>query len=117
MQQPALGVLLFAEYPADQLVELGRLSEELGYTYFWYTDIRFSRECYVGLTAVAAVTKKILLGTGVSDPYSRHPANSAAAIASLDEFSRGRAMLGLGTGGQGFRELAIEQKLPVAALR
>ncbi len=115
--QPALGVLLYAEYPTEQLVEFGRLSEELGYRYFWYTDIRFARECYVGLTAVAAATSKLLLGPGVSDPYSRHPSTTAAAIASFDEFCKGRAVLGLGTGGQGFRELAIEQKLPVAALR
>lgn len=115
--QPALGVLLFAEYPTAQLVDLARLSEDLGFQYFWYTDIRFSRECYVGLTAVAAATNKLLMGPGVSDPYSRHPSATASAIASFDEFSNGRALLGLGTGGHGFRELGLEKKLPVAALR
>ena len=42
---------------------------------------------------------------------------TAAAITTFDELCGGRAMLGLGVGGQGFRELDIERRLPVAALR
>ena len=112
-----LGLLLNAEYPLTELARLGRISEELGYSSFWYTDIRFARECYLGLAAVAAVTSRLQLGPGVADPYTRHPAITAASIATLDELSDGRAQLGLGTGGQGFSELGIERKLPVAALR
>ncbi len=115
--RPTLGLLLFADYSLEELVRLGRVAEELGYHSLWYTDIRFGRECYVSLAAVAAVTSKLLLGPGVSDPYSRHPAVTAATIATFDELSSGRAILGLGVGGQGFRQLGIERKLPVAALR
>ena len=115
--RPALGLLLYADYSLAELVELGRLCEQLGYRSFWYTDIRFGRECYVGLSAVASRTRRLLLGPGVSDPYTRHPAITAATIATFDELSGGRALLGLGVGGQGFRELGIERKLPVAALR
>jgi 5,10-methylenetetrahydromethanopterin reductase len=112
-----LDVLLFSDYSIAELVDLARLSESLGYRGFWYTDVRFARECYVGLTAVALQTKTLKVGPGVTDPYSRHPAITAAAIATLDEVSGGRAVLGLGIGGAGFRELGIETKLPVAALR
>jgi 5,10-methylenetetrahydromethanopterin reductase len=42
---------------------------------------------------------------------------TAATIATFDELSNGRAILGLGVGGQGFRELGIEPRLPIAALR
>lgn len=115
--RPSLGVLLFADYSLQELARLASLCEELGYKTFWYTDIRFGRECYLGLSAIAAATSKILLGPGVTDPYSKHPAMTAATMATLDELSAGRAVLGLGTGGQGFRELGIERKLPVAALR
>jgi 5,10-methylenetetrahydromethanopterin reductase len=114
---PDLGVLLYSDYTSRELVELGELSEALGYRYFWYTDVRFARECYLGLAAVAARTDRMLLGTGVTDPYSRHPALTAAAIATLDEMSDGRAVLGLGTGGAGFKELGLERRLPVAAMR
>jgi 5,10-methylenetetrahydromethanopterin reductase len=112
-----LGVLLNAEYPASELVELGRLCESLGYDQLWYTDVRFLRECYVGLAALASRTDRIRLGPGVSDPYSRHPAMTAAAVATLDELSGRRALLGLGVGGTGFRELGLSTPLPVAALR
>lgn len=115
--RPALGVLLFSDYSIQELVELAQLSEALGYRFFWYTDVRFARECYIGLTAVALKTSTLRLGPGVTDPYSRHPAITASTIATLDEVSGGRALLGLGTGGTGFRELGIEPKLPVAAMR
>ncbi len=112
-----LGALLNAEHPASELVELGRLCESLGYDQLWYTDIRFFRECYIGLAALAARTEWIRLGPGVTDPYSRHPAVTAATIATLDELSGRRALLGLGVGGTGFRELGLASPLPVAALR
>ena len=117
MAAPQLGVLLNAEYPAAELVRLGELAEDLGYTNFFYVDVRFMRECYIGLASVAMRTRRLRLGTGVTDPYSRHPAITAASIATLDELSGGRAILGLGLGGAGFRELGIEKTLPVAALR
>ena len=115
--RPSLGVLLFADHSLDALGRLGRRCEELGYASLWYTDVRFGRECYLGLASIAARTERILLGPGVSDPYTRHPAVTAAAIATFDEMCQGRAQLGLGVGGQGFRELGIERPLPVAALR
>jgi 5,10-methylenetetrahydromethanopterin reductase len=115
--RPSLGVLLFADFSLDELVQLAVRCEELEYGSFWYTDIRFGRECYIGLSAVAAATSRILLGPGVTDPYTKHPAMTAASMATLDELCSGRAVLGLGTGGQGFSELGIERKLPVAALR
>ena len=115
--RPALGLLLFADYSLDELGRLGRLGEELGYRCLWYTDVRFGRECYLGLAHVAGQTERILLGPGVTDPYTRHPAITAAAIATFDELCGGRARLGLGVGGQGFRELCIGRPRPLTALR
>jgi 5,10-methylenetetrahydromethanopterin reductase len=115
--KPTLSVLLFSEYATPRLVELGRLTEDLGYWGLWYTDVRFARDCFIGLAAVAARTSRIRLGPGVCDPYSRHPSAIASCIATLDEITGGRAVLGFGTGGQGLRELGITQNLPVAAMR
>ncbi len=115
--RPDLGVLLFADYSLDELGRLGRLCEELGYRSLWYTDVRFGRECYLGLASIAAHTESIELGPGVTDPYTRHPAITAAAIATFDEMCGGRARLGLGVGGQGFRELGIDRPRPITALR
>jgi 5,10-methylenetetrahydromethanopterin reductase len=114
---PSISVLLNAEYSTAKLVELGRLSEEVGYSALWYTDLRFAHDCFIGLAAIGAATRQIKLGPGVVDPYSRHPSAIASAIATLDEMTGGRAILGLGIGGHGLKELGIERRLPVAAMR
>ena len=111
------GLLLHADHSLAELGRLGRLAEDLGYRTLWYTDVRFGRECYLGLASIAARTGRLLLGPGVTDPYTRHPAITAAAIATFDEVCGGRALLGLGVGGQGFRELGLERPRPLAALR
>jgi 5,10-methylenetetrahydromethanopterin reductase len=50
--------------------------------------------------AIAAhVTDRIQLGTGVTNPYTRHPAVAAGAVASIQGESGGRAVLGIGRGG------------------
>jgi 5,10-methylenetetrahydromethanopterin reductase len=59
----------------------------------------------------------VLLGPGVTNPYSRHAALIATAIATLDELSGGRARLGLGAGGTNHRALGVRREAPAAALR
>jgi 5,10-methylenetetrahydromethanopterin reductase len=71
----------------------------------------------VSLTDLAARTKNLLLGSRVTDPYIRHPALTAVAIATLDEASGGRAILGIGAGGSGFRQLGIARTRPALAVR
>ena len=115
--RPSLGLLLFADHSLDELGHLGQRCEQLGYRTLWYTDVRFGRECYLGLASIAAHTERLLLGPGVTDPYTRHPAITAATIATFDEMCNGRAVLGLGVGGQGFEQLCMERPLPVAAMR
>ena len=115
--RPSLGLLLYADHSLAELGRLGRRAEELGYRALWYTDVRFGRECYLGLASIAGQTEGLLLGPGVTDPYTRHPAITAATIATFDETCGGRALLGLGVGGQGFRELGLDRPRPVAALR
>lgn len=111
------GVLLNAEHPHSDLMDLARLADDLGFRTFWYADERFYRETYTGLAACALVTRRIRLGTAVTDPYTKHPALTAAAIASLDELSGGRAVLGLGAGISGFHVLGLEPRRPALRLR
>ena len=50
------------------------------------------------LTAMGVLTKKIKLATAVTDPFRRHPVEIAHALATLDQLTNGRAMLGIGAG-------------------
>ncbi len=69
------------------------------------------------LAMIAQATHDLRLGPGVTNPYSRHPALLATAIATLDELSGGRAVLGLGAGGTNHRALGVERRAPATALR
>src|SRR5512141_1737625 len=100
-------MLLNAEYPHRLLMAVARHIENVGLGTLWYGDERFYYETYTGLAAAALQTATIRLGPAVSDPYTRHPAITAAAMASIDELSQGRAVLGYGVGASGFEILGI----------
>jgi 5,10-methylenetetrahydromethanopterin reductase len=53
---------------------------------------------YVRMGAWASVTRRLQLSPGVTNPVTRHPAVTAASIASLQAISGGRASLGIGRG-------------------
>jgi 5,10-methylenetetrahydromethanopterin reductase len=102
--------------PAAELLELAVEAEQLGYRWLWINDERLERDAFTLLAAVAERTRRIRLGPGVTNPYSRHPALIATAMATLDELSGGRAVLGLGAGGTNHRALAVTRTAPAAAV-
>jgi 5,10-methylenetetrahydromethanopterin reductase len=57
-----------------------------------------SADPYVSMGAWAVATQRLKLSTGVTNPLTRHPAVTAAAAASLQSISGGRAVLGIGRG-------------------
>ncbi len=113
---PSLGVALPLRGPIEEVVESARAAEELGYRYLWATDDRLQKDVFGVLARIALATSSLRLGPGVTNPFSRHPALIATAIATLDELSGGRAVLGLGAGGTNHRALGVRREAPVAAL-
>jgi 5,10-methylenetetrahydromethanopterin reductase len=98
---------------------LAQVCEDLGYDCLWLPDQTFHRDPYVALAAAAAATRRIGLGLGVTTPYARHPVQIARAIASLDELSGGRAILGLGAGNKKMflDKLGLPQERAAARVR
>jgi len=111
------GLLLLPTYDPGRLAALAELTESTGYDDLWLADERFFREVYASLTVCALRTRRIRLGPCVTDPYSRHPALTAMAIATLDEISNQRAVLGIGAGVSGFRELGVDASRSAVAIR
>jgi 5,10-methylenetetrahydromethanopterin reductase len=111
------GLLMLPAWQPARLAELAVLAEDTGYDDFWLADERFFRDVYGCLALCALRTRRIRLGPGVTDPYSRHPALTAVAIATLDEISGGRALLGIGAGVSGFRELGIDASRSAVAMQ
>lgn len=106
-------VALSGDEPAGDLLAATRTAEERGIDAVWVTDVRFTRDCYVLLGAMATATTRIVLAPGVSDPFSRHPASLAAAAATLSELAPGRIILGLGAGGSGLDRIGVVRTDPV----
>jgi alkanesulfonate monooxygenase SsuD/methylene tetrahydromethanopterin reductase-like flavin-dependent oxidoreductase (luciferase family) len=93
-------------------------AEELGfhtaYTYDHLSWRTFRDGPWFGavptLTAAAAATSRLRLGTLVTSPNFRHPVTLAKELISLDDISGGRVTLGIGAGGNGFDATALGQE-------
>lgn len=79
-----------------QRVELTALAERAGFEYAWFPHDTFMHNTWVLTSAAAMSTSTIKLGSVGTNPFTTSPAEIATYIASLDELSNGRAVLGLG---------------------
>ena len=110
--------MFFTDYSMSP-AELGRALEERGFESVWapeHSHIPLSRRTpfpgggdlpkryydamdpFVTLTAAAAVTTKLKIGTGVCLVNQRDPIQTAKQVASLDQISQGRFLFGVGVG-------------------
>ena len=90
-------------------------AEEVGYDGIVYVDSQnLAGDCYVAIALAAQATSTIKLGTGVTNSFTRHPAVTASAIATLQVASGGRAYLGIGRGDSALAHLGRAPH-PVAA--
>jgi probable F420-dependent oxidoreductase len=113
------GVCMFTAEYAISVVDLGRAAEEHGFESLFvpeHTHIPTKRvtpwagggdlpreyahtlDPFVALAAVAAVTTRIKLGTGICLVIQRDPITLAKEVASVDQLSGGRFLFGVGAG-------------------
>jgi probable F420-dependent oxidoreductase len=113
------GVTIFPTDYSISMPDLARAAEERGFESLWVSEhshIPVSRRSpwpggadlpkmycdtldpFVALTAAAAVTSRIKLGTGICLVVERDPIHTAKQIASIDQVSGGRFLFGIGGG-------------------
>lgn len=83
------------------LMELATRAEALGYDSVWIGDSLLAKPRHDPLTllaAVAARTQRVTLGTAVLLPVLRNPVLLAHQVATIDQISEGRLVLGVGIG-------------------
>src|SRR5271169_3888120 len=92
-------------FPALDIVRAGVLAEECSFDSIWipdhFTDLYPTGDRvdpWTVLSAIGAQTKRLSLGTVVTDTQRTHPARTAQIVATLDELTEGRAFLGIGAG-------------------
>ena len=116
-----IGFIMPVTAQSGDLAEIARTVEALGYDSLWIpehpvipaamkTSFPFApdnklpehygrwADPFVALTVAACATKKIKLGTGICLLPEREPLITVKTIASLDLFSGGRVILGVGAG-------------------
>lgn len=83
----------------DVPVKLVQRAEELGYDSVWTAEA-YGSDAVTPLAYLAAVTKRIKLGTGIMQLAARTPANAAMSAATVDAMAGGgRFIAGLGVSG------------------
>jgi len=88
-------------HEAAEILELADYAENVGLDSVWIGDSLLAKPRHEPLSLIAAIagrTKKIELGTGVLLPMLRNPVVLAHQIATIDQISKGRIILGIGTG-------------------
>src|SRR5438445_12177708 len=106
------GFTLKPDHPLERVASLTRLAESAGFTHGWLFDSHVLwKEPYPLLTLMAGNTKRMRLGTCVTNPATRDLTVTASLFATLNLISGGRMELGIGRGDSSRRVLG---KKPVS---
>jgi alkanesulfonate monooxygenase SsuD/methylene tetrahydromethanopterin reductase-like flavin-dependent oxidoreductase (luciferase family) len=89
--------------------ETAMAAEQAGFKGVWSWDHFVSRgkktdpvlECWTTLTAAAAATTTLKVGSFINNVMNRHPAVLARMLATISDQAPGRVELGIGVGGSG----------------
>ena len=112
------GVWFEPTQPVRRLVALAQRAERLGADVCFVADEGTDRDLYVTLTAILMATERLTVAPAITNPFSRHPVTTAAAIATLAELAPGRVWNGLGVGGSRvLAPLGLAPEKPFTALR
>jgi len=82
--------------PARELVRLAAIADEVGFDAVWFPHDPFMKHAWVMAAAVAEHTSRVQIGPVQTTPYLNEPSEAATFLATLDELSGGRAVLGYG---------------------
>src|SRR5213083_1339266 len=115
----SLGVALLGHGLPARTTEWARAAERAGLGSVWIIEDYFHPGAYSLAAATAAVTERVVIGLGVVNPYTRHPALVAMETAALAGIAPGRVVLGMGSSNRKWIEeqMAIPFKTPLRGLR
>jgi len=98
---PSRETAMTGVHDARGLIDFARAAEDAGFDSVWVGDSLLARtraEPLSVLSAVAAVTERVAVGTAAMIGPLRHPLLASAQAATVDQLSGGRLILGLGSG-------------------
>jgi len=112
------GIEFVPREPYWKIIYYAIQAEKGGFSNLWITDHFNNRNVYVTLTAAAIYTNRITFGPGVTNPYMVNPVFTAQAVATLNELTPGRVVLGIGAGDKTTLEsVGVEMQKPLKAVQ
>ena len=113
-----LAIYLQDAHSISEAIEYTQYAESSGFEAVWQADSRLVRDAVVPMAAFAAKTKKIKIGSGVVDCWTRNPARLASTFSTLDDLAPGRIILGIGAWWDPLAsKVGIERKRPLKVMR
>ncbi len=103
-----IGVIVDPRQDAWKLSEWGTLAERYGVHCLWLSNLTNSKDPFVNLSLTAATTKRIELGPIAISPYELHPLMMTISLMTLNEVSKGRAVIVVGGGGAMARNIGVD---------
>lgn len=93
-------------------------AEDRGFEAVWQAESRLVRDAIVPMAAFAAVTKRIKVGSGVINNWTRNIGLLAATFLTLDDLAPDRIICGIGAWWDPLaRNVGIERRKPLVAMR
>lgn len=93
---PRVALYLQDMHSLQEGIEYVKYAEEKGFEAVWQAESRLVRDAIVPMAAFAAVTKKIKVGSGVLNNWTRNIGLLAATFLTLDDLAPNRAICGIG---------------------
>ena len=116
MANIALACTILPDSPPSRLIEWSRAAEDAGFSGVFMTEA--NNDSLACSLALGFHTKRIKLGTAITNIYLRHPNLLANEAAAVQEFTDGRFILGLGAGHREMNStLGIEMGEPLKKMR
>ena len=101
----------------EQAVELGLMAERYGFRGVWSSNYAWSRDAFLTLALLARESSRIRLGPMAVSPAELHPLKMANLLFTLNEMSRGRAMIMVGGGGAVLQAIGGQRERMVRGAR
>jgi len=92
-------IIIGSDMHPQQVAEIAVEAEQAGVRALWHSNFPSDWDPFIGLVPAAMATSKIRLGVLAISPYEMHPIRMGSSLVSLNELSKGRAIVGIGGGG------------------
>ena len=118
MSQDRVALYLQDAHSLQEGMQLVQYAEERGFEAVWQAESRLVRDAIVPMSAFAAVTSKIKVGSGVTNNWTRNIGLLAATFLTLDDLAQDRIICGIGAWWDPLAsKVGIQRRKPLLAMR